>query len=70
MLFGGKGLSPDTIGAITLIIAPVQALLIFFSMQGFAQGWNVEQEVPEEEARRRRGGRNTSGSGSPAPATA
>jgi hypothetical protein len=70
MLFGGKGLGPDTIGAITLIIAPVQALLIFFAMQGFAQGWNVEEEVPEEEARRRRGDRGTSGSGSPAPATA
>jgi hypothetical protein len=52
-LFGGKGLDPDFLGLITLLLAPVQALLIFFSMMGFAQGWNVEVEVPIEEARRR-----------------
>lgn len=56
MMFGGKGLSPDMLGLITLLIVPVQALLIFFSLHGFSQGWNVEQEVPEEEAERRRGG--------------
>jgi hypothetical protein len=54
-IFGGKGLSADTLGFVTLLIAPVQVLLIFFSMQGFAQGWNVELEVPIEEAQRRRG---------------
>jgi hypothetical protein len=47
-LFGGGGLSPDTLGAVTLIMAPVQFLLILFAMQGFAQGWNVEVEVPED----------------------
>jgi hypothetical protein len=52
-LFGGKGLDPDTLGLVTLLIAPVQALLIFFAMQAFGQGWNVEQEVPIEEAKRR-----------------
>jgi hypothetical protein len=52
-LFGGNGLSPDTLGTVTLIIAPVQLLLIIFAMQGFAQGWNVELEVPIEEAKRR-----------------
>ncbi len=52
-IFGGKGLSPDMLGTITLIMAPVQVLLIFFSMRGFAQGWNVELEVPIEEAERR-----------------
>ena len=45
-LFGGAGLSPDTLGVVTILLAPVQALLIVFSMQGFAQGWNVEVEVP------------------------
>jgi hypothetical protein len=60
-LFGGKGLSPDALGTLTLIMAPVQVLLIFFAMRGFAQGWNVELEVPVEEAERRRSG------GSPAP---
>jgi hypothetical protein len=54
-LFGGKGLSPDVLGTLTLILAPVQLALIVFAMIGFAQGWNVEQEVPEEEAKRRRG---------------
>ncbi len=52
-LFGGKGFSPNTLGALTVILIPVEALLIFFSMMGFAQGWNVELEVPIEEARRR-----------------
>ena len=52
-LFGGPGLSPDTLGTITLLIAPVQVLLIFFAMRGFAQGWNVEVEVPIEEAKKR-----------------
>jgi hypothetical protein len=58
LLFGGKGLSPDTLGLVTLLIAPVQALLIMFSMYAFGQGWNVEQEVPIEQANRRarRGG--------------
>jgi hypothetical protein len=66
-IFGGKGLGPDALGLVTLLMAPVQVLLIFFSLQGFAQGWNVEQEVPEDEAKRRRGGRNpSSGSESPA----
>ena len=52
-LFGGKGLSADTLGTVTLLIVPVQLLLIIFSLQAFAQGWNVEQEVPIDEARRR-----------------
>jgi hypothetical protein len=52
-LFGGGGLTPDELGTITLLIAPVQLLLIFFAMRGFAQGWNVEVEVPIDEAKRR-----------------
>ena len=52
-LFGGNGLSPNTLGVLTLLLVPVQALLVFFAMRGFAQGWNVELEVPIEEARRR-----------------
>jgi hypothetical protein len=52
-LFGGKGLTPDTLGALTVLLVPVEALLIVVAMVGFAQGWNVELEVPEEEARRR-----------------
>ena len=52
-LFGGAGLSADTLGTVTLLIVPVQVLLIIFALQAFAQGWNVEQEVPIDEARRR-----------------
>ena len=52
-LFGGTGLSADTLGTITLLLIPVQVLLIVFAMRAFAQGWNVEQEVPIEEARKR-----------------
>jgi hypothetical protein len=52
-LFGGGGLSSDALGTITLLLIPLELALIIFSMVGFAQGWNVEMEVPEEEARRR-----------------
>jgi hypothetical protein len=52
-LFGGKGLSPDMLGTLTVLLIPVQALLILFAGVGFAQGWNVELEVPMDEARRR-----------------
>jgi hypothetical protein len=68
-LFGGTGLGPDTLGALTLLLAPVQLLLIFFAMRGFSQGWNVEVEVPIEKLRERAGGGTTTG-GSGAPATA
>jgi hypothetical protein len=67
-LFGGNGLSADTLGTVTLLIVPVQLLLIIFALQAFAQGWNVEQEVPIEEARRR--GYNPPEPGSGEPATA
>jgi hypothetical protein len=45
-LFGGAGLSPDTLGILTLAIAPVQALLIVIALRAFSQNWNVEVEVP------------------------
>jgi hypothetical protein len=52
-LLGGKGLSPDVLGTVTLVIIPVEIALIVIAMIGFAQGWNVELEVPDEEAKRR-----------------
>ena len=52
-VFGGAGLDPNFLGLCTVLLAPVQILLILFAMRGFAQGWNVEMEVPIEEARRR-----------------
>ena len=66
-IFGGKGLDPDTLGLVTILIAPVQALLIFFAMRGFAQGWNVEVEVPEDQVKRKN---KASGGSSPKPAAA
>jgi lysylphosphatidylglycerol synthetase-like protein (DUF2156 family) len=59
-LFGSRGLGPDELGLITVLIAPVSALLIFFTMLGFSQGWNVEIEVPEDEAKGGGGGQKRS----------
>lgn len=66
-MFGGKGLSPDVLGTITLLLVPVQALLILFAMRGFAQGWNVEVERPIDDSKRQD---TPAGSSPPAPATA
>ena len=52
-LFGGAGLSADALGTLTLLLIPVEALLVVVAIVGFGQGWNVELEVPDEEARRR-----------------
>lgn len=52
-LLGGQGLSANTIGTVILLLIPVQVLLILVALRAFAQGWNVEQEVPIEEARKR-----------------
>jgi hypothetical protein len=67
-LFGGQGLSSDSLGLVTVLLIPVQVLLIVFAMVGFSQGWNVELEVPEEEGRNRE--RGASGSAPPQPAPA
>ena len=52
-LFGGAGLSPDALGTLTLLLIPVELALIILAMVGLSQGWNVETEVPLEEAKRR-----------------
>jgi hypothetical protein len=41
-------LDANLLGLLTLLIVPVQILLITFAMRGFQQGWNVEleQRVP------------------------
>jgi hypothetical protein len=52
-MFGGTGLSADTIGTFTLLLIPLELLLAVVAIVGFAQGWNVELEVPDDEARRR-----------------
>jgi hypothetical protein len=45
-LFGTTGLHSQTLGVVTLLLVPLQALLIFFSLQGFRQDWHVEVERP------------------------
>jgi hypothetical protein len=37
-------LNAGLLGVVTLVIVPVQMLLIAFAMRGFSQGWNVELE--------------------------
>jgi hypothetical protein len=38
------------LGLLTLLIVPVQILLVAFAMRGFQQGWNVELEVRDPAA--------------------
>jgi lysylphosphatidylglycerol synthetase-like protein (DUF2156 family) len=42
--FEQPALNAGLLGVITLLIVPVQMLLIAFAMRGFSQGWNVELE--------------------------
>jgi hypothetical protein len=42
--FSDPALDSGVLGLITLLLVPVQVLLIAFSMRGFAQAWNVEVE--------------------------
>jgi hypothetical protein len=42
--FTNPALDSGLLGVITLLIVPVQALLIAFSLQGFLQAWHVEVE--------------------------
>jgi hypothetical protein len=68
--FTNPALDFDFLGLLTLLVVPVQVLLIAFAMRGFQQAWNVEVEVPEGE--RYEPGRDLdeegSGRGRPAPA--
>lgn len=50
--FSDPALPAGVLGLITLLIVPVQVLLIAFSMRGFQQEWNVEVEVPVGETYR------------------
>jgi hypothetical protein len=49
--FADPGLDASLLGLVTLLIVPVQALLILTSMSGFRQGWNVEVERRPETTR-------------------
>jgi lysylphosphatidylglycerol synthetase-like protein (DUF2156 family) len=42
-------LDPSILGLLTLILVPVQLLLVAFAMRGFQQQWNVEVEVAADD---------------------
>ena len=48
--FSEPTLDPSIRGLLTLILVPVQLLLVAFAMRGFQQQWNVEIEMPREDA--------------------
>lgn len=47
--FDDPALPPGILGLLTLIIIPVQFLLVAFAMRGFRQEWSVEVEVHRDE---------------------
>jgi hypothetical protein len=57
--FEQPALDAGILGLVTLLIVPVQVLLIAFSMSGFRQNWQVEVERRPDD----RGGRRESGGG-------
>lgn len=46
--FADPALDPGLLGLLTVILVPVQALLVAFAMRAFSQQWNVEVEVDDE----------------------
>jgi presenilin-like A22 family membrane protease len=42
--FAEATINSNLLGLLTLLIVPVQMLLVAFAMRGFKQGWNVELE--------------------------
>lgn len=42
--FAQPSINAGLLGVLTLLVVPVQMLLIAFAMRGFRQGWNVELE--------------------------
>ena len=45
--FSQPAINAGLLGVLTLLVVPVQMLLIAFAMRGFSQGWNVELEQRE-----------------------
>ena len=46
--FADTSLDPALLGLLCAVLVPVQILLIAYSMRGFQQAWNVEDEWPRE----------------------
>lgn len=59
--YDNPGLPPGLLGLLTLVLIPVEFLLIVFAMRGFSQRWNVEIEMTREEYDRKH--RNGGGQG-------
>jgi lysylphosphatidylglycerol synthetase-like protein (DUF2156 family) len=59
-------LEPSILGLFTIILVPVQLLLIVFALRAFQQQWNVEIEVTRDEADRFRRGEREPGQVQPA----
>jgi hypothetical protein len=49
--FAQPTLNAGLLGLLTLLIVPLQMLLVAFAMRGFSQGWNVELERRDPAAR-------------------
>jgi presenilin-like A22 family membrane protease len=54
--FTEAALPASMLGLLTVILIPVQLLLVAFALRGMQQKWNTEVEVPREEAERYRRG--------------
>lgn len=50
--YSEPGINAGLLGVFTLMIIPVQILLIAFAMRGFSQGWNIELEQLDPHAER------------------
>ena len=50
--FNDPALEPSILGLLTIILVPVQLLLVAFAMRGFQQQWNTEIEVSRDDADR------------------
>lgn len=48
-VFGAAGLDSQLCGLLTILLIPLQALVIAFTMQAFRQDWHVEVERPVED---------------------
>src|SRR3954451_6751717 len=59
--YHNPGLPPGLVGLLTVVLIPVSVVLIVFAMRGFAQKWNVEIEMSQDEYNRRR--RSSNGNG-------
>ena len=49
--FNDPALEPSILGLLTIILVPVQLLLVAFAMRGFQQQWSVEVEVSARRGR-------------------